>query len=345
MGYELRTKVVEPKRNTYSNLIERFGDRPASRYQEGTFDIQPVENFHYRPTWDPAHDVYDPDYSALKLTDPYSYTDPRQFYYTPYVADAAGRYESFAQTLKYIEDRRLLDKLPEPFQILLTGFVLPLRHYEAGAQLISINGCRFAYGTAVSQPMVFAAFDRIGNAQLLSLIGLALAGGAADTLTEAKKNWLYARPLQGLRRLIEQLLVERDWAVSLIGLELIDAQLYPLLYVHCDERALFRGAGAYSLVARHFNDWYATQKKWFRALLKAWANDPEHGDANRKVLEEVSNRWYPEACAAVRGIAEGIAEQAGSTTTLAAAERAAAEAAAELTKVGVPVSNSQGAAV
>ena len=112
MGYELRTNVVDPERNTFTYLVERFGDRPATRYQEASFNIQPKENFHYRPTWDPDREIYDPDYSALRLTDPYSYTDPRQYYYTPYVANAAERYESFAQTLKYIEDRRLLDKLP-----------------------------------------------------------------------------------------------------------------------------------------------------------------------------------------------------------------------------------------
>ena len=120
----------------------------------------------------------------------------------------------------------------------MIGFVLPLRHFESGAQLIDLNGCRFAYGTTVSQPACFAGFDRIGNAQLLSLVGLALAGGAGDTLTEAKKNWLYAPPLQGLRRLMEELLVEPDWAAGVIGLDLVDAQLYPLLYEHLDDRAL-----------------------------------------------------------------------------------------------------------
>ena len=252
MGYELRTNVVDPERNTFSYLVERFGDRPATRYQEASFNIQPKENFHYRPTWDPDHEIYDPDYSALKLTDPYSYTDPRQYYYTPYVANAADRYESFAQTLKYIEDRRLLDKLPEAWHTVLTGFVLPLRHYEQGAQLILTNANRFGYGTTVTQAAGFAAFDRIGNAQQLSLIGLTLAGGAADTLGEAKKNWLYAPQLQGLRRMIEELLVERDWAVGLVGLDLLDQSLYPLLYEHLDERALFRGAGPYSLLAQPF---------------------------------------------------------------------------------------------
>ena len=188
MGYELRTNVIEPERNTFSYLVERFGDRPATRYQEASFDVQPKENFHYRPTWDPDHELYDPDFSALKLTDPYGYTDPRQYYYTPDVANSADRYESFAQTLKYIEDRRLLDKLPEAWHTVLTGFVLPLRHYEQGAQLISTNASRFGYGTTITQAACFASFDRIGNAQLLSLIGLALAGGGAAVRRAVPKH-------------------------------------------------------------------------------------------------------------------------------------------------------------
>ena len=289
-GYQLRTLVIEPKRNTFDYLVERFGDRPATRYQEGSYNVQPVANFHYRPTWDADREIYDPNFTALKLTDPYAYKDPRQFYYTPYVADAANRWEAFAQTLKYVEDRRLLDKMPENWHSFLTGFVLPLRHYESGAQLISSNASRFAWGTTVSQPMAFASFDRIGNAQMLSLIGLAMAGGAADTLSEAKKNWLYSAKLQGLRKLVEELFAEPDWAVSLIALDLADVQLYPVLYTHTDERALVRGATAYSLFASHFNNWFANQRRWLTALLKAWSEDPQHGESNRKVLTGIVDR-------------------------------------------------------
>jgi phenol hydroxylase P1 protein len=191
--------------------------------------------------------------------------------------------------------------------------------------------------------MAFASFDRIGNAQMLSLIGLAMAGGAADTLTEAKKIWLYSAKLQGLRRFVEELFVEPDWAVSLIALDLADVQLYPVLYTHTDERALVRGATAYSLLASHFNDWFANQRKWLTALLKAWSQDPQHGESNRKVLSDIVDRWYPQACAAVRLLAEGVAEAAGSTTLIAAADRAAAEAAGELSKYGIRVTARQGA--
>ena len=107
MQYELRTQVIEPRRKTFTNLTERYGDRPATRYEEGSVDVQATANFHYRPLWDPTHEIYDPEYSALRLTDPYSFVDPRQFYYAPYVTSRAHLHEAFGSTLPYLENRDL----------------------------------------------------------------------------------------------------------------------------------------------------------------------------------------------------------------------------------------------
>jgi len=338
MGYELRTQNIEPLRNSYQSVIDRFGDKPASRYQEATFEIQQTGGFHYRPLWDPQHEIYDPDYSALKLTDPYDYTDPRQYYYHPFVDARAELYEGFGADLKYIESRDLFSRLPENWHGMVVNTLIPLRHYEGAAQMISINACRFAWGSTISTPMALAALDRLGNAQMLSMIGLAMGGGSGDKLAEAKRNWLENPYMQGLRQLVEEALIAPDWADGLLALELVDAQLYPLLYQHCDERALLRGAMAYSLVAQHFNKWYTDQKKWLTPLLKAWAGDPQYGDANRKALGAIVDRWYPQAQEAVHILAEDIEGNFQSTSIGSAATRYASELVTNLEKIGVPVS-------
>lgn len=337
VGYEIRTQAVEPIRNTFQNLIDRFGDKPASRYQEGTYDMQATENFHYRPLWDPEHDIFDPDYSAVKLTDPYSYTDPRQYYYQTYVTNRADHYEAFGKDLKYIEQRDLFSRLPENWHAFVTHAIVPLRHYESGGQLVFINGSRFAWGTTISQAAAYESMDRVGNAQLLSMIGLAMGGGSGDKLAEAKRFWLEQPSLQGLRELIEQALVEPDWVSGVLAVELTDAQLYPLLFQHCDARALFRGAMAYSLLAQHFSRWYVDHQKWLTALLKAWVGDPQYGDANRKALGAMVDRWYPQACKAVHRLAEDIERSFASTSIMSAATRFASELAADLEKIGVPL--------
>jgi phenol/toluene 2-monooxygenase (NADH) P1/A1 len=304
--YELRYRVIEPKRNTYQNIIDRFGDQPATRYQEATLDVQPRENFHYRPTWARDRELYDPRYSALRLADPYSYADPRSFYYTPYVTSRAGLHEEFGRTLSYLEDRGLLATLPEAWQAVLASVIVPLRHYESGAQLISVAGARFAYGTALEQCCTFAAFDRIGNAQMLSRAGIAAGGGTAGVLQVAKREWLEGEHLQPLRRLTEEIMAVPDWAEGLLAIDLADSLLYPLVYSGLDERALLGGAGAYSLFAQHLTTWFADQRKWLDALVTTWREDPEHGPANQEHLARITAQWQPRAQEAVAALATVI---------------------------------------
>lgn len=306
MGYELRTNTIEPRRHTFDPLVERFGDKAASRYLEGTVNMQATENFHYRPFYAPQHELYDPDYTVLKLTDPYSYLDPRQYYYATYVANRAEDYENFGRTLKYTEERNLLAGMKEPWLDLVKSCFLPLRHYEAGAELITINGCRFAWGTSISQALSYAAFDRIGNAQVHSMIGLAVGGGSSAALDEAKTHWLESEHLQGLRKYVEETLVDLDYGVGLIAVDLIDGQLFPLIHGYTDEHALTGGAGAVSLLGQHFTTWYTDQKKWLDPLIKAWTSDPEHGEANAKALAEIISTRIDDAAAAVNAIAEMI---------------------------------------
>lgn len=302
MQYELRYQVIEPKRHTYQNVIDRLGDQPASRYLEATLDVQPTENFHYRPTWAQDRELYDDRFSALRLSDPYAFTDPRQYYYTPYVTNRAALHDEFGKTISYLEDRDLLAKLPDAWQAVLSSTVVPLRHYESGAQLVSVAGARFAYGTAIEQCCSFAAFDRIGNAQMLSRVGIAVGGGTAAVLASAKQEWLAGPHLQPLRRLIEQIMVLDDWAEGLLAVDYIDQQLYPLLYQSLDESALLGGAGAYSLFSQHLAAWFADQRKWLDALTKAWADDPERGVANQEHLARIHDTWAPRATEAAAAL-------------------------------------------
>jgi phenol hydroxylase P1 protein len=306
--YELRYQVIEPRRQTYQNIINRFGDQPASRYLEGSLDIEPRENFHYRPTWAKDREIYDERYTALRFTDSYAYLDPRQYYYTPYVTARAAQHEAFGKTLSYLEERGLLEKVPAAWRSLVESVVVPLRHYESGAQLISVNGARFAYGTTLEQCCTYAAFDRIGNAQMLSRMGLAVGGGGAEVLSAAKAAWLEGSHQQPLRRLVEEIMIIDDWAEGLLAVDLVDSLIYPLLYHQLDDAALLNGAGAYSLITQHLATWYADQRKWLDALLLAWVEDSAHGESNREHLVRISDRWGPLAEEAVGALAGAVGD-------------------------------------
>jgi len=340
MQYELRTQVIEPKRKTFDNLVARYGDRPASRYQEGSIDIQAKENFHYRPLWGPDKEIYDEAYSVLRLTDPYSFTDPRQYYYAPYVTSRAAMFDAFSATLDYLEERGMFDRLPEAWSELFQSVVLPLRHYESAAQMVSCDTARFGFGTTITQCAAYAAFDRVGNAQLISRVGISLGGGSAELLDAAKTCWLQDGGLQPLRKLAEELLVERDWGKSLVALDVADQLLYPLLYTHLDQAALNGGAGSYSLIAQHFSKWFKDQRRWLDALYRAWTSDPELGETNKALLAEIVESALAKAQGAA-GVLATRADQLVATGCTSAVNESAANIREFFQTLGVPLKENQ----
>jgi len=338
--YELRTQVIEPRRKTFDNLVARYGDRPASRYEEGSIDIQAKENFHFRPLWAPDKEIYDETFSVLRLTDPYSFLDPRQYYYAPYVTSRAAMFDAFSATLDYLEERGMFERLPEAWSELFQTVVLPLRHYESAAQMVSCDTARFGFGTTITQCAAYAAFDRVGNAQLISRVGLSLGGGSADLLATAKTCWMQDEALQPLRRLAEELLVERDWGRSLVALDIADQLLYPLLYTHLDEAALNGGAGSYSLIAQHLSKWFKDQRRWLDALYRAWTSDPELGETNKLLLAEIVETALAKAQGAAGALASR-ADQLVTTGSPAAVTESAAGIRDFFQALGVPMKENQ----
>ena len=320
MQIELRTQVIEPRRKTFTHVSNRYGDRPASRYEEGTIDLQGSDNFQYKPLWAPDKEIYSPDFSELKLADPYSYMDPRQYYYTPYVSARADLHEAFGATLSYLDKRGMFDRLPEAWHGVLQNIVLPLRHYEGAAQMVSAGAARYGWGTSITQCFSYASFDRIGNAQMLSRAGISLGGGTAEPLSVAKTAWIEDPTWQGLRKHVELTLAEQDWGKAIVSLDATDRVLYQLLYTHLDDVAIGSGAGSYSLIAQHFSTWFVDQRKWFDALYKAWAADPEYGAANVETLSAVVSQTLAtvaDALAPVMAAVDGLVD-AGAVEALAA---------------------------
>jgi phenol hydroxylase P1 protein len=230
--------------------------------------------------------------------------------------------DAFGATLTYLESRGMLERLPEAWKDLLAQLVIPLRHYESGAQLISTAAARFGFGTTITQCAAYAAFDRIGNAQLVSRLGISLDGGTANLLEDAKRSWLEDDALQGLRRLVEETIVEKDWALALIALDVTDQLLYSVLFSHLDDAAITGGAPGYSLAAQHLTDWFKDQRRWLDALYRAWVSDPELGAANAEIIASAVAGAVDRAVAALRPLAARADALVGAGTEAALEEAA-----------------------
>ena len=77
MNIDLQAREITPLRNTFARVAVYHGDKVASRYQEATLGVQPMANFHYRPTWEPEFELFDTGRTAVKLADWYVLRDSR----------------------------------------------------------------------------------------------------------------------------------------------------------------------------------------------------------------------------------------------------------------------------
>lgn len=299
MTIDLRTVAIEPLRNTYDHIARRFGDKPASRYQEGTYDVQPEVNFHYRPTWDPKHQIFDATRTAIKMCDWYAFKDPRQYYYGSYTIARAKLQEAAEADFELVEERGLPGRIPVGECDRVLKVLLPLRHVAWGSNMNNSAICASGYGTAVTQPCMYQAMDQLGIAQYLTRLGLSLAD--TDALREGKQAWLKDPSWQPLRRYVEDTLVIEDWFELFVAQNLVlDGLLYPLIYEYFDQAVADKAGGTISMMTRFQRAWFDDASKWVNSVIKIAAGEsPE----NLETISAYLNEWLPRGVEALSPLA------------------------------------------
>lgn len=290
MAVEILTAGVKPLRNTFMFLEKRFGDKPATRYQEFAYDTQPEVNFHYKPLWDPDREIYDKRRTVIVMDDWYALKDPRQYYYGSYTIARAKLQDAIDKQSGFVEAHGLLQDLPSEAKDQVTQAIVALRHYEWGANLNNAYISAYGWGTAITQAALLAAMDRLGMAQHLSRIGLLMDGKTGRSLESAKQHWEYTPAWQSMRQLVEDLFVERDWSKMMVVQNLVaDGLVYPMFYQKFDVKFSDEHGTGLSSLLDYLLTWQKESARWVDAVVKTMAAESE---ANREVINGWVQEWY-----------------------------------------------------
>lgn len=332
MSLNIAAKEIKPLRLNYGHIARRIGEhKPATRYQEAVYDIQPTTNFHYPPSWDPSRKLYDTARTQIVMQDWYSFTDPRQFYYTSYVAARAKQQEIMESNFELVEKRDLLQGLKPELAAQIRQVLIPLRHYEYGANMNNQDICHRGYGTTITSLASFNGFDRIGMAQYVSRIALLLDGNEDSSLTAAKQAWLNDPAWQGLRHVMEDSFVLDDWfEILLVQDVLMDGLLYPLIYERFISQVAAQGGTTFLMLTQFMNEWSEENTRWTNQLLKVTASESAE---NAALLVQWTQAWLARIEAAFAPLAQMAFGEQGAEQ-LAAVK---AELVARLAKQGVKI--------
>ena len=302
MTIDLQAREIQPLRQTYDHVARYIGgDKPASRYQEATLGAQPSANFHYRPTWDPEHQLFDASRSAVILADWYVLRDPRQFYYATWTTTRARQQDAIESNYQFVDSRGLVAKMPDAVRAEACDVLMPLRHVAWGGNMNNCSICAYGWGTAFTAPAMFHALDHLGAAQYLTRLGLAL--DEPGVLEAGKNAWLDDPRWQVLRRYVEDTLVLKDPFELFVAQNLaLDGLLYPLIYGRfIDDSLALRGGAAVAMLTAFMPDWHDESARWIDAVVKTAAAE---SDANRQLISGWASTWAERAQAALAPVAQ-----------------------------------------
>jgi phenol hydroxylase P1 protein len=310
MNIDLQAREIEPLRNTYAHVARYVGhDKPASRYQEATYGAQPSANFHYRPTWDPSHEIFDASRSKIVLADWYVLKDPRQFYYAAWATARARQQDAIESNFQFVESRGMVDNIPDVQRRKALQVLMPLRHAAWGANMNNASICAYGYGTAFTAPAMFHAMDNLGVAQYLTRLGLVL--DEPSVLDAGKAAWLDDAHWQVLRRCVEDTLVVQDPFELFVAQNLaLDGLLYPLVYgSFVDDHLALQGGTAVAMLTAFMPEWHDESARWVDAVVKVAAAE---SDANALQISAWVQAWTERAQAALEPVARLALGDAGS---------------------------------
>ncbi len=237
------------------------------------------------------------------MADWYKPLDPRQFYYATYNIARANMNQAVERNFAFVEERGLIDKLSAEAKAAIERGLLPLRHLHWGSNMNMTEMTQRGYGAAVTAPCIFSAGDQLGMAQIVSRIGLELDGQTGTSLDKAKETWLHDEAWQGVRRLIEDTLVERDWFHLYVAQTLaVNGVLIDLVYKRFDA-AWKDGALPVAMLTEFQSDWLAEEGRWSDHVVKTVAAESE---ANKALVSEWASNWIGRAVAAAEPLAAAL---------------------------------------
>lgn len=311
MSVDIKTATIKAKRVTFDHVAEKLPEGKApTRYQEVVLGHQAEDVFHYRPTWEPELELFDARRTAIVMEDFDTLLDPRQYYYGTYVIQRSKQRESQEKNFSVVEKRGLMADIDGALVEKIKKTVVPFRHVEWGANNNSYFIAGYGFGTPITTASTFQGMDRLGNAQYMTAIGLIISGNDPVILDEAKEQWLNEPMWQGLRKIVEESFVTKDWfELHVLQNYLIDGVFHPLLFQHMENEVVRQGGAAFAMLSEFFVDWYAESQRWTDATIKVAVKE---SDANQALIAGWINKWQPQVLTAAEQLADYIfAEKSG----------------------------------
>jgi propane monooxygenase small subunit len=284
--------------------------RRASLYEDVTVDVQPDPDRYLLQSWVYAFANGDAGFPAkwtrLQSSDWHAYRDPSEEWERTIYIREANTVRQVQRSLEIARIENAYANWDQSWVKVIQTHVSVSMHPEYGLGMyVFLVAQRDGPTNMINNAISVWAMDKLRYAQDLALYNLELSDRIPGFDGSVHKQlWLDDPTWQGVRENVERLGASKDWGEQIFATNCVYEPL-------CGE--LFRSQFVMQFAAPH-GDFvtptitglaeyeYERNLASCLDLLQLLVNDPQHGAANKRVMEEWLGQWTPYSLKAARGL-------------------------------------------
>jgi ferredoxin-NADP reductase/ferredoxin len=283
--------------------------RRASLYEDVTIDTQPSVHRHIRRGWPVSfadgRGTWDEASTALRSGDWYAFRDPGEQWERTFYQQASAIENQIETTLRSAAHEGLLaDFTPTWVEFLRQSLQVPA-YVEHGLWFALATVGRDCLSDSVATCVCLQAAMKQRSAQALVLYAMDLeAHYGPFSIEAARERFLGDERWQPTRRYLERLAATPDWGEVIVAANLcFEPRVGTLLRRELGIRAAAASGDTVTpVLARAATQEWEWARAWTTELIRMLLADPDHGAANRAVIDGWVADWTPEAVQATRAL-------------------------------------------
>ena len=280
----------------------------ATVYEDVTVDIQPDPERHLLQGWvygfADGTGGYPQEWTKLKSSNWHEFLDPNEEWEQTIYRNNANVVRQIHQNLENARAARAFANWNRGWITVVQRHVSAWAHVEHGIGMhVYLPANRDAPTNMINNALAVAAAHKLRFGQDMILYNLELSEEIEGFDGEAHKEAWNSDPVwQGVRRNVEEITAIRDWAEAFFAATVVFEPLVGELFRSEFVMQAAAPQGDFvtpTLMGAGESD-TARDARVSRRLFSMLADDPEHGEENRRTMQGWLNEWAPKSLAAGR---------------------------------------------
>jgi len=293
------------------NYFEPKGRR-ATKYEDVTVDVQPDPEKYLTQGWilgwSNGDLGYDPKWTKIRSSDWHRFRDPNEEWERTYYINNSNSIRQITQSIEDAKSENVFENWDKRWLPILAKHFSAWAHADHGLGMyVFMPAQRAAMSNMHNNAISVNCMHKLRTAQDFLLYNMELTDifpGEFDGGIH-QQVWMEDPAWQGVRENVERIMNATDWAETTFASNVVFEPLVGELF---RSGFIMRFAPAYGdfltpsvigVSEREFND---RDLRYTREMMKDFLEDPEHGEENRRTMEEWLERWVPYSTAAAKGL-------------------------------------------